>query len=263
MVVGALLGVGELSAQYATYMRSGRPGQAIGTYCVGAGVLQLQQGFTYQRQSVGVARINDFTNNNVVRYGLTRDFEVSAVVSFRQNRSDIVQNPTGNPSVITGLSGTQIGFRYNVTDESENVPSIAIQTRFLLRAQSEEFRRANTGATTILAAGKGITDNLALTSNLGFTHSGNAAGINPFYSLVVGYSIAQKVEVFVEGYGTFNEFDLNVDGGFGYFIRPDLKLDIFGGAQGFGDFEGDLPSVEGDWFVSAGVSWRVGGAGDE
>ena len=258
--LAALLAPLASEAQYAKFMRSGRPGQSMGSYCAGEGVLQLQQGLTFQDVRLDGADVLRITNNNVIRYGVTRDFEVSAVVAF-QRRDRTGLDGGGQPASAEdfGVSGTQVGFRYNVLSETERLPSIAVQTRFLLRAQSEPFRRAGTGATTIIAVSKSLGGSFGALTNFGFTHAGGTeTGLDAFYTAVLAYGIGRKLNAFVEGYGRFDGFDLNVDGGLGYFVNPDLKLDVFAGLQGFGDFEGDLPAVRDDYFVSFGVSWRVG-----
>lgn len=255
-----LAGFGEsLRAQYGEYIRTGRPGQSIGTYCVGANTLQFQQGVTYRH----VARENASTpldrstvsTTHVVRYGITADFEVSGVL--RLQRDEFAGFGGAPDRTRSGVSNTQLGVRYNVTSETENIPSIDVQTRLLLRAQASEFRRSGVGTSTIVAIGKRLPGAFAGLINVILTHDGNRAQLQPAYTASLRYSPAQKWSLFLEGYGRLDDFTFSVDGGVGYFLSPDVKLDLFGGLEGFGDIEGEAPGIEDDFFVSAGVSWRI------
>ncbi len=247
---------GLLHAQYAEYMRSGRPGQSIGTYAVGARTFQGQHGVTLRSVEAGVNTTRTTAITNVLRLGVTEDFEVSGVLRYQIDETPNDGNAF-NPRNRSGLSSTQLGVRYNVTNESANVPSICVQTRLLLKGTSGDFGRVGVGQTTIVAVGKGLGDRFGLTGNVGFSNSGNAAGMTSFYTLALGFGASRRLSFFVEGYGNLNDVDLGVDAGVGYFLSPDVKLDLSAGLEGFGAFEGDNTGLDSDYFVDLGFSWRV------
>lgn len=259
LLIAALLLSVSAYGQYGEWIRTGRPGQSIGTYCLGARVLQGQHGYNFRSREFDGrdgSRTKGFVN--VLRLGLTEDFEVSGVLRLQHDAivSDVA---TGSRS---GVSSAQLGVRYNVTSESGKVPSICVQTRLLLNTFDEDYGREGIGQTTILAVSKSIVPGLGVVTNLGFTHDGNTPRARPFYTLGLSYAPVQRLQLYLETYGRFSGFDLNVDAGVGYFVNRDLKFDVFGGLQGFGDFEGDPTGLEGDYFVSAGVSWRVDWRGE-
>ena len=246
------MGAVAVQAQYAEYMRSGRPGQSIGTYTVGARVLQGQHGFSFRKNDFNPGETRTFASTNVLRLGLTEDFEISGVLRYQTDtRTDLA---AGDRS---GISSTQLGVRYNITSASSGVPSMCIQTRLLLNVRSDDFKQGGVGNTTIFSIGQGLGAGFGLTGNLGFTTGGSSPQTTSFYTLSLGYNVTPKLSLFVEEYGRIDDFDLNVDAGIGYFVTPDFKLDISAGLQGFGEFEGDPAGLESDYFLSAGLSWRV------
>ena len=83
----------------------------------------------------------------------------------------------------SGLSSTQLGVRYNVLSATDKLPSVAVQTRLLLRSPTEAFRSAGVATSTIVAIGKGVTDDLGLVGNVVFTTGGDAPGTRVAYVL--------------------------------------------------------------------------------
>ena len=242
---------GSAEAQYGEWIRTGRPGQTIGTYCLGARVFQAQQGYTFRSRDFETGTQVTNSTTHILRVGLTEDFEVSGVLRFQSDDFG------GAGTDLSGISTAQLGVRYNVTSESERVPSIAVQTRLLLNTFGDDYGRQGVGHTTIVAIGKRLGTKASLTGNAVFTHNGNVPGMIPRYTLALNYMITRQLQAYLGGYGRFDDFDFNVDGGFGYFVNRDLKFDLTAGTQGFGDFEGDPEGLESDYFVSAGVSWRL------
>lgn len=248
------------STQYAEFVRAGRPGQAMGTYAVGNQVLQFEQGVTLQRQTLDAFTgegdqldVTSLTNNNVIRYGLAERWEVSSVVVVQ--RAEVVE-PQVDAKSETGISLRQVRGRYGWTKESDKVPSIAVQLGWLIPWDSEVFTRKNSGFTLQTSIGKSVTEWLSLTANVGMTNAGNEDGTKGFYVGAASFSVSDKLSVLVEGYGRFEPFDVNVDAGLAYTVNPRLQLDALYGRQGFGQFEGDLPALDDDWFLSVGASYR-------
>ena len=241
----------DTHAQYGEWIRTGRPGQTMGTYCLGARVFQAQQGYTFRSRDFDDDVQRTQSTTHVLRVGLTEDFEVSGVLRVQSDRFD------ASTTERSGISSFQLGVRYNVTSETEQVPSIAIQTRLLLNTFDDDYGREGVGHSTIVAIGKRIAPKTAATINAIFTHNGNAPGMIPRYTTALSHMLTQQLQLYLGGYGRIDDFDFNLDGGLGYFVNRDLKFDLTYGRQGFGDFEGDPDGLESDYFVSGGVSWRV------
>lgn len=242
IAVALLLVSADAHAQFAENIRSGRPGQAIGPFCLGSKVFQHQIGFTYNR----VGRFPDenhlAVHQSVFRLGILERLEASAVLST-------IYDKERNDKAVGGVSDFQIGLRYHLLEPKGARPAIGLQGRFLIPLQSTRYRRERTGLKTILVIANPITDRLAYNTNWTMLYEGIGGDIRFGYIWNLSYNLSDKWGVFAELYGQLNPWSANVDGGFSYLVNPDLQLDVSAGWQGI-----DSPP---DWFVDLGVSWRL------
>ena len=231
-------------AQYQETIQSGRPGKNIGGLTLGKQVVQLQTGYTFNQVGEGRSATDIHSNTTVLRFGLLEKIELSGLIRWRQDQidSDVRRD---------GISNSQIGGRINLIENQGWLPTIGIQGRALLTAQSKPFRRKNTGSRFILATGNRIDDKLSLVTNWGLGWSGNDNEQEPvyFYNVVLPYHITDKLGTFLEMYGNLNDFTANFDGGFSYLISNDFQLDASAGWQGQNGIA--------NWFVDAGISFRI------
>ena len=106
-------------------IRTGRPGQAIGPYVVGTGYFQIQSGLDFASSENSIDRTKSQISNNVVRYGLTENFELSALVNIQNDRHSL-----SSLADTSGLSEMHLGFRYNLVDHPDGwIPGFGIDTR--------------------------------------------------------------------------------------------------------------------------------------
>jgi hypothetical protein len=97
-----------------------------------------------------------------------------------------------------------------------------------------------------------ITNNLGLGYNIGYEWDGFSTIPVFIYSVSVGLAITDKLEAFVEGFGSTQKHEpgqIYVDGGVGFYLSPNLKLDTYFGV-GISD-----ASINN--FFGAGVSFRL------
>ncbi|MEM8523510.1 MAG: transporter [Bacteroidota bacterium] len=236
----------SMSAQFAENIRSGRPGQFIGPYTLGAKVLQVQSGLNYNSIDFDLNEERSFyLFNNVIRLGLVEKWEVSGVLNWRQDRFVI----NGEEERTSGVSNTQLGVRYNILEGTSTRPAIGIQGRVLLRAQSEPYRRQQLGSTFILIVAQNINDWLSIIGNGGLSWRDNNSSPRSFYAVGANYTLSEKWSAFSEIYGNIEGFNANFDAGLAYLINEDFQLDVFGGWQG-------QEGVQ-DWFLEGGISWRI------
>lgn len=88
-------------------IRTGRPGQAIGPYVVGTGYFQLQSELDFASSDNSFDKTKSQISNNVVPYGLTENFEISALVNVQDDRHSL-----SSIADTIGLSEMHLGFRY-------------------------------------------------------------------------------------------------------------------------------------------------------
>ena len=236
---------GVARAQTNPTIRSGRPGQAIGAYTVGQDYLQIQSGLDQSRQTSNKSQ-NALTQSNVLRYGLSEIFELSAVLNFEhRNFADGPSRPQG------GLSEFHLGFRYNLIDHPRGwVPGLSVQTRLKLTAVDADFRNDHPAPVLIAAINHQLPGGTALNHNFGISYDGNTP--IPKYFAVSNFSfpVLPKLTGFVELYGNARADygAVFIDGGFAYLVTNDLQLDTYGGWGHHRD--------QTETFVSVGVAWR-------
>lgn len=244
---GVLLLAQFAMSQTASSIRTGRPGQAIGPYVVGTGLLQIQSGL--DNTSVKVAGSNRETSlvNNVVRQGINESFELSGVFNYEQSR-----NTTGAANQKSGVSDVQVGFRYNLTSQPDGwFPAIGLQTRVRLESVSSDFRRDEPAPVLLMALGHTLSDDFGLNTNLGMDYSGQTASPVYRYVFSLGHSIGETWGLAYEFYGNqalgsdFYYFGL----GAYYATSSDFQWDLY--ISG-----GDNHGIN-ELYVSAGLSWRV------
>lgn len=97
--------------QFNETIRTGRPGQAIGPFSVGRYVFQSQAGFNMGGFNISNTRHRNFfiAPGTVLRYGLSRHFEINTAPEFRNDR--IKTGDSVHP--IHGLSEAATGGRIN------------------------------------------------------------------------------------------------------------------------------------------------------
>ena len=231
-------------AQYAETIATARPGQAIGPRALGEKVFQVQSGVTYNAIDDNGYNLNATTLGTVFRYGLFERFDLNALVVWQ---NDDYSYPSGDAQ-ISGISNTQVGVRYSITDNDGWLPSLGIQGRLLLKLQDKEYQRMDMGTNFVLATGNTLTESLSLTTNWGMLHAGNDGDAQFSYVVNLSYGVSDKISVFAETYGGLNDFTSYYDTGLSYLINNDLLLDFSTGWQGQDGVT--------NWFVDCGVSWR-------
>ena len=238
----------QVLAQYNPTIRSGRPGQSIGPFTVGQSVFQVQSGVDFNNiDDSNGTEVNTVLSNTVLRYGFAERWEVSGVMNWQND--DISSNSQDFSQ--SGISNTQLGFRYLLVQGNGSKPSIGIQYRMLLKAQGEAYKRQNLGSNITLATSSSLFGVLGLITNWGATWDGNDGPVTGSYAINIGFDIAGNLSGFIENYGSLRDGDLasHFDFGLAYLISNDFQLDLYSGWQGREDVK--------DFFVSFGVSWRV------
>ncbi len=244
-----LLSVQSAFGQYNETIRSGRPGQSIGPFTVGKGILQIQSGVDFygsENKDFGVSG-SGFVHNTVVRYGIFERFEISGLVDYRNEKF----KATGSETDAGGLSALDLGGRYEFLEGKGAIPTIGFQMRVRLPVLSEDYQIDNIAPRFLFVTGQKLSDTFTLTTNWGGSWNGvNSVG-TAVYVINLSFPLTDKLGGFVENYGdiTDGDFDSRFDAGLAYLSNNDLQWDILGGL-------GNNDGVS-DYFVSVGVSWRT------
>jgi len=243
----------DLMAQYGETIRTGRPGKSIGTFSVGERVLQVQGGLEYfQSELTNAPSSRDlFQSVLVVRYGVSERIELSTAWIFNSEKNIAINSEQS----ISGISGSQIGFRVNLSD-GKKAPPMCFQYRLKLKAVSWEYKTEFIGSRALFAIAQPIKKTRVFV-NLGFDWNGNTAAPKGIYVLSYFVPVVPKLSAMIEYYGNVplvnNLFDQdwtsNVDLGLSYVVNKDLKLDLSMGTN--------ITKVSDAVFVNLGFSWRT------
>jgi hypothetical protein len=232
----------KASAQFHETIRTGRPGQSIGTYAVGRGLFQLQSGIDYFGSS-GAQTGSGWLTNNVLRYGIIEPWEVNALIEGRTE--------TSNGNALSGISALEIGTRYHILTRDKWIPNVGLQFRLRLPGDHGDYILQSYIPRLTLAVSQKLSEKFFLILN--WTQSGGNEESVPksFYTANFSYALTDRLGIFLENFGTTSPqgWKFYLDGGFAYLVTNDLQLDW---SAEFGNNRGVS-----EWYVSAGVSWRT------
>jgi hypothetical protein len=243
-------------AQYNETIRTGRPGEAIGPFAVGARVFQVQAGVGYldymkykdlENSDLATVYGNYIPIAGVFRMGLTEHFEVNLGMAYTFEERDV------NGSIKNkGLNAFAFGFRSNIYVGKGWIPSVGVQVNIGMPWLNDYYNSSYIRPRITLITGQRMGERWGLTTNWGLFWNGDSPDPRGFYVVNVSYDASSKWSVFVEGFGFIydNTWEPHIDGGAGFLVNNNLQLDI---AAGYG--WGELNYK--DWFVNGGVSWRM------
>lgn len=153
----------QTQAQFNETVRTGRPGQAIGPFAVGKFVFQTQTGFDV----VGFdEKQNNFSSyniapNTVLRFGLTRTFEINTAWEYRNDNYKISDSSFST----NGLSSAIIGTRINLFEGKNYIPSLGLQVGFKLPNLSQPYNSKYIAPKIMLIANEKINDKISFLIN--------------------------------------------------------------------------------------------------
>lgn len=243
-------------SQYNETIRTGRPGEAIGPFTVGARVFQVQAGIGYldytksgyiKDSANAIHSRNNLLTGGVIRMGLTEHFEFSfgLAYTFEEQTTDI---KTKNK----GINALAFGFRSNIYVGKGWVPSVGFQVNIGMPWLTEYFNSSYIRPRLTLMTGQRMGPRWGLTTNWGLFWNGDSAAPIGFYVVNVSFDATAKWSVFIEPFGIINHnsWEPHIDGGAGFLVNDNLQLDI-AASYGWGNDEYK------DWFINGGVSWRM------
>lgn len=230
---------------------SDRPAQTLSAFTPGNNVLVLQAGGAYNYYSH--LEIDSFADNYMtdfmLRYGLGNNFELNAQINYDYNQT-LVNDQNRQ---ISGVSGLNLGFRYNIINNSKKhwVPSFAVLTQLKMNVYEGDYGLDYFAPKVTLILHKNILEKLSMQSNLGMEWNGRNAVPTTFYTLLMNYNITQKFSFFIENYCTIVEkkIENKFDAGFAFMPNESFLIDI---NAGFGRNE----NVD-DFLVGAGISFLI------
>ena len=247
-----LLFTSVLYAQERPPLVTDRPDQTESAVVVPARHLQIESGVLKEWVSNNGDTFDENTRygTTLLRYGLF-DF-----MEFRLG-SDLLNHRFKLPAEAErsdfGLSPIGAGFKFALAKEHGWIPDIALITSWQIpNTGAKSFSSDKWQHSFVFAFAHTLSDRWGLGYNLGYEFESTFDRSAFKYSIVGGYSLAERWGAFIEAYGAKiidNPLDVRLDTGLTFLLFPNFQLDISGGAG--------LTQASHIAFISGGFSWRI------
>ncbi len=234
-----------------------RPDQTESTSIVPRGLVQLEAGWAWEHELDGGARVRIHTVPGLlVRLGIWERLE--GRLGFTGFRSVSTE---GQRASTSGLGDMELGFKYRLGGGGSWVPELALITQVSIPTGTEGLSSERPDPSVLLAFTNVLSERVSVGYNLGSVWSSvddgggsRTAQMDVIYTVTLGFSVAERIAVFLESFGAFGVEEEradshSLDGGFTYQLASNLQLDVSGGLG--------LNRAASDWFVGAGVAVRM------
>ncbi len=223
-----------------------RPDMTESAFTVPVSSLQIETGFGIGFETVDKKKYQKWSGpSTLFRVGILKNLELR-VTSQLEN----VKIKDKDYS-LTGISDMQIGGKVKIFKSKNEKTDIAFLSHLLVPTGSSDLTNDSYGTINRLAVSHVLSENISMGYNLGYDYFGEGSG-DFVYTLAFGFSLTEKLGVFVEGFGVVEDFSdnySNFDAGFTYLIRNNLQYD-FSFGTGINLYMN---------YISTGISWNIGG----
>lgn len=238
--------IGVYNISLAQSIVTDRPDQTESSVTVPKGSFQIETGLSMHYESMDEGDFRTWSGpSSLFRLGITKFLELritSNLISFKNIKKDVVT---------TGVTDIHVGAKLELYQSKNGNSKFAILSHLVLPTGSFNLTDNAYGTVNRLIGSQALTNNIGVGYNIGYDYYGVDNG-NFVYTLSLGFSITDKLGVFVEGYGeVINLTDnyTNFDAGFTYLIKNNLQYDFSFGT-------GITHNMN---FISTGISWNIGG----
>lgn len=200
-----------------------RPDQTESSVAVGKHRFQIETGILAEFTSEEGERFLDlFLPTTLFRIGVLDGLEIRVVQEvqiFRDQNRNID---------ISGIGDLQLGFKVELFNEESSGTQIGFMSHLVMPTGSEQLSTDQWGMVNKLLISHELSDRWSVGYNLGYDFFEIEEG-DLTYSLAFGYSLSDKIGLYVEPYGAIVNFDdhiANFDAGFTYLANDRLQYDF-------------------------------------
>jgi len=208
---------------YAQEIVTDRPDQTESSSTIPNQSLQIECGIQYTTNSTG-NRIEKqlLLPTTLFRIGVIQkiEFRILSQLEFYQERQD--------SSSHIGLSDIEIGTKIQLFQRPNSWIEVAFLSHLVLPIGSFGLSNEQLGSINKVCISHPIGKEINLGYNIGYNYFGDKNG-DLTYSLALGFEISEKASIYIEPFGTINNFIQNetfVDFGFCYLIHENLQIDF-------------------------------------
>ena len=218
-----------------------RPDQSDGTHIVEKNLIQLETGLQFSKFDEVT---NGFDNVTLIRFGVTRHFEVRLL-----NQYSVVNDSNRT----AGFRPLTISFKNQLCVQKGLLPKITLVSYFHLPVTlSSAFKGDHLGYTFTLAGRHDLTPNMKVYSNLGINRDQESTDINYLATLEVNYNLTDRFSSFVEYFGNYaanTNASNGMDIGCIYAFKNNFAVDLAVGSP--------TMKLTSNKFISFGLSARL------
>jgi hypothetical protein len=156
------------------------------------------------------------------RIGITKCLELRILSQF-ESISD--ERSSTN---IDGISDLEIGTKIQLLQDPTVNTEIALLSHLIIPTGSSKLSLGHYGTINKLCISHVITESVGIGYNVGYNYSGLGDG-DITYSLAIGFSITDKVGLYMEAYGELADLQhhiSNFDAGFTYLMQDHIQADF-------------------------------------
>ena len=197
-----------------------RPDQTETPAIVPEGMIQVESGFTYQKNDS-----NSFTfhlPSTLWKYGIKDNLELRIITEFVHEQ---IQDESSN-----GFTPLFVGFKLKLLDENGIVPKTSIIAHIgLPKMASSNYKTEYLLPEFRFTMQHSLSEDLNLGYNLGLEWDGFSKEPVFVYTLSTGYSITQKLGCYIETFGFLSQnakSNQNLDGGITYLLNNNFMIDL-------------------------------------
>lgn len=223
-----------------------RPDQTESAVVIPVNHLQIETGAIYTKINDAVTEFQ--YNNSLFRYGVLPWLELRLGQAYGRQEIGL----DGLAYEEEGFYPVTLGTKVHLLEERGLVPKTALLYDVELPTGSRAFMPEDPVHAFRALFSYTLNDWVDLGYNLGVIFPDELNKTTTVYTVSFGLKMTDRLTAFAEAYG-FLQNDIEnrhlVDGGFTYLVRPNLQVDLSGGAG--------LTESADDGFVSAGLAWRI------
>ena len=200
-----------------------RPDQTESSATVPNKSLQIESGILIGfTEASGISQRQILAPTSLLRFGLFQFAELRFVSQIEQFKNYNL----GTDQL--GISDLELGTKIQLFRKDGIGTEVALLSHWVIPSGSSILSNGVNGTMNKLCISHSLGENLSIGYNLGYNYFGIGQG-NLMYSLAVGYSISNKVGVYIEPYGELTNLKTyvsNFDAGFTYLIHEQLQADF-------------------------------------
>jgi hypothetical protein len=243
----------SVSAQELGELSTERPGFTATSGMVGLGVLQLEQGYTFESALESGSKLATFSGPQaVLRFGIAAALELRFSTDGYEWQT---QRFGVERSALAGPSDYVLGVKYRVMAQGAARPEVSVTGGLSLPARGSPFTTSSHDPSFTLAAYKDLPDGFSLAANANMASVTDASGrlFSSGQSIWAARALGDGVSMFGEAFhttvGRLEGSATALDAGLFRGLGKHAQIDVSAGHT----VAGERPS----WFLTMGCVFRV------